>query len=207
MASVLSLQQGWGKDEQPKFQVNGQFKPLRDSVNAGDSMSAATSFRISADTAASVFLWEWFTTKPYVDSGDVRFIGSVYSESAFLFPFGPQLTSAPWPCWSIAAAPAADKASVSAFLAALQPHVVDFDSEASRAGPAVDFVEKTFGQQRADVEDWLKTVKYEHQLAEVSELVVRKTLGVLQEAGVVPKEGQEWDMATFIDTDVAKVVA
>jgi hypothetical protein len=37
MASVLSLQQGWGPDELPKFQVNGQFKPLRDSVNAGDS--------------------------------------------------------------------------------------------------------------------------------------------------------------------------
>jgi len=30
---------------------------------------------------ASVFLWEWFTTKPYVDSGEVRFIGSVYSTS------------------------------------------------------------------------------------------------------------------------------
>lgn len=42
MASVLSLQQGWGKDEQPQFKVNGQFKPLRDSVNAGESTSAAT---------------------------------------------------------------------------------------------------------------------------------------------------------------------
>ena len=31
---------------------------------------------------ASVFLWEWFTTKPYADSGEVRFIGSVYSMSA-----------------------------------------------------------------------------------------------------------------------------
>ncbi|BEI81260.1 hypothetical protein CcaverHIS002_0204200 [Cutaneotrichosporon cavernicola] len=176
MASVLSLQQGWGPDEQPKFQVNGQFKPLRDSVNAGDT---------------SVFLWEWFTTKPYVDSGEVRFIGSVYT---------------PWPCWSIAAAPAANKEAVKTFLSKLQPHVIDFDSEASRAGPAIDFVEKTFGQQRTDVEEWLKTVKWEHRLAEVSEAVVRKTLGVLQEAGVVPKEGQQWDMATFVDTDVAKIV-
>lgn len=96
---------------------------------------------------------------------------------------------------------------MSSFLAALQPHVVEFDSDESRAGPAVDFVEKTFGQQRADVEEWLKTVKWEHRLAEVSEDVVRKTLDVLQEAGVVPKEEQKWDMATFVDTDVAKVVA
>lgn len=35
----------------------------------------------TANTApASVFLWEWFTTKPYVDSGEVRFIGSVESK-------------------------------------------------------------------------------------------------------------------------------
>ena len=31
---------------------------------------------------ASIFLWEWFTTKPYVDSGEVRFIGHVDSESS-----------------------------------------------------------------------------------------------------------------------------
>lgn len=45
--------------------VKGQFKPLRDSVNDGTT---------------SAFMWEWFTTKPYVDSGEVRFIGSVYSK-------------------------------------------------------------------------------------------------------------------------------
>lgn len=35
----------------------------------------------SFSLSASVFLWEWFTTKPYADSGEVRFIGSVYSRS------------------------------------------------------------------------------------------------------------------------------
>lgn len=52
MASVLSLQQKWSEEEQPNFKgmpsfslivqslylsVNGQFKPLRDSVNSGES--------------------------------------------------------------------------------------------------------------------------------------------------------------------------
>lgn len=60
--------------------VEGQFKPLRDSVNAGDS-----EWRLCLVlTSASVFLWEWFTTKPYVDSGEVRFIGSVYSKPSVL---------------------------------------------------------------------------------------------------------------------------
>lgn len=73
MASVMSLQEGWKESEQPKFQVQGSFKPLRDSVNEGET---------------SAFLWEWFTTKPYADSGEVRFIGSVYSELNFRFIIG-----------------------------------------------------------------------------------------------------------------------
>lgn len=46
----------------------------------------STAGRVSCSTdslahhAAAAFLWEWFTTKPYVDSGEVRFIGSVLSE-------------------------------------------------------------------------------------------------------------------------------
>ena len=26
------------------------------------------------DGTTSAFMWEWFTTKPYVDSGEVRFV-------------------------------------------------------------------------------------------------------------------------------------
>lgn len=111
---------------------------------------------------------------------------------------------APWPCWSIAAARTAPKPAVTTFLADLQPYVRNFDSAESRAGPAVDYVVETFGQQRADVEEWLKTVKWEANLAEVSEGVVRKTLGVLEKAGVVKPGDYPIDM--FVDGDVAKVV-
>jgi hypothetical protein len=86
MASVLSMNEKWSG--QPKFKgklggisaltaVNGQFKPLRDSVNSGESMSPC----LYLLRLASAFLWEWFTTKPFVDSGEVRFIGSVLSMS------------------------------------------------------------------------------------------------------------------------------
>lgn len=52
MASVLAMNEGWTEADVPKFKgaylslhdvaeadavVNGQFKPLRDSVNAGES--------------------------------------------------------------------------------------------------------------------------------------------------------------------------
>lgn len=120
----------------------------------------------------------------------MRFLGSVYT---------------PWPCWSIAASPDADKAEVSAFLAALQPYVREFDSEASRAGPAVEFVSETFGQKPEDVREWLKSVKWEQDLAQVSEGVLKTTLVTLEKAGVVMDSS--YKIGDFVNTDVAEVVA
>jgi hypothetical protein len=39
--------------------VNNDIKGLLDSVN---------------DRSTSAFMWEWFTTKPWLDSGEVRFV-------------------------------------------------------------------------------------------------------------------------------------
>ncbi|WWD00706.1 hypothetical protein V866_007641 [Kwoniella sp. B9012] len=176
MASVLSLNEGWTEDEQPEFKVNGQFKPLRDSVNSGET---------------SVFLWEWFTTKPYVDSGEVRFIGSVYT---------------PWPCWHIAASPSSSSSQISQFLTSLQPYVRKFNSPEAREKDDVDFVTSHFGHQREDVVEWLKSVKWEEDLLQVRENVVRDTLRVLAKAGVVKPEAESLDIGTFVNTDVAQIV-
>lgn len=100
----------------------------------------------------------------------------------------------------------ADNTAVSSFLSALQPHVVGFNSEESRAGPAVHYVAKTFDQKPEDVAEWLKTVRWETSLPEVSEETVRKTLGVLEKASVV-KPREDWDMGMFVNTNVAKVIA
>ncbi|TXT13162.1 hypothetical protein VHUM_01563 [Vanrija humicola] len=176
MASVLALREGWTKDEYPKFEVKGQFKPLRDAVNSGET---------------SVFLWEWFTTKPYVDSGEVRFIGSVET---------------PWPSWSFAAANKANATKVADFLSALQPHVREFDSKGAREGSDIAFVTHTFGQAEADVKEWLQTVKWEHHLPEVSDSVVRTTLTVLEKAGVVKPRDGPWPVDQFVNTEIAKIV-
>lgn len=58
MAYVMALQQGWATD-QLKFKVNNNIRGLIDSVNDGSS---------------SAFMWEWFTTKPFVDGQEVRFV-------------------------------------------------------------------------------------------------------------------------------------
>ncbi|KGB80177.2 hypothetical protein CNBG_6015 [Cryptococcus deuterogattii R265] len=176
MASVLSLQQKWSEEEQPKFKVNGQFKPLRDSVNSGET---------------SVFLWEWFTTKPYVDSGEVRFIGSVYS---------------PWPCWHIAASPSVPSSIIKTFLASLQPYVQHFNSPEARVSEDIEFVHNFFGHKEEDIAEWLQSVKWEEQLAEVKEDVVKETLAVLRKAGVVPEGAENMKLEDIVNAEVATIV-
>ncbi|KAJ7773434.1 hypothetical protein B0H16DRAFT_1512339 [Mycena metata] len=57
MAFVMALQQGW-PTENLKFQINNDIRGLLNSVNDGST---------------SAFMWEWFTTKPFVDAGEARF--------------------------------------------------------------------------------------------------------------------------------------
>jgi hypothetical protein len=77
MAYVMALQQGWDTNEmrfqgmwrpfcavqikgsEKYFTVNNDIQGLIDSVNDGSS---------------SAFMWEWFTTKPYADAGECRFV-------------------------------------------------------------------------------------------------------------------------------------
>ena len=75
MTYVMALQQGWPTDDL-KFQgtfsiicrhaniyiraVNNDIRGLLNSVEDGST---------------SAFMWEWFTTKPFVDAGEGRFVG------------------------------------------------------------------------------------------------------------------------------------
>ncbi|KAG7571110.1 hypothetical protein FFLO_00935 [Filobasidium floriforme] len=176
MASVMALREKWSQADQPTFEVKGSFQPLRDSVNSGET---------------SVFLWEWFTTKPYADSGEVRFIGSVYT---------------PWPCWMIAASPAADADQVSQLLTALGEYTTEFDSKSKRESENVGYVAKTFGQREEDVKEWLGTVAWYHDLLAVERKVVTDTLEVLGQAGVVKRPSEGWDVDAFVDQRIAKVI-
>jgi hypothetical protein len=104
--------------------VKNDIRGLIDSVNDGTT---------------SAFMWEWFTTKPFVDAGEVRFIGSVPT---------------PWPSWLIAAHPSQDRApsdKLNAFLQALSKYVVAFDTPETRAGPNVQFIKEKFGYPEEDI--------------------------------------------------------
>ncbi|KAG9314999.1 hypothetical protein JVU11DRAFT_4108 [Chiua virens] len=173
MAYVMALQQGWPTDGL-RFQINNDIRGLIDSVNDGST---------------SAFMWEWFTTKPFADKGECRFIGEVPT---------------PWPSWLIAAHPTrAAPSDVRQFLDKLTGYVRTFSSPEHRAGPSVAFIQQTFGYPEADVKAWLQAVTYPDDCAEIPEHVITNTLAVLEKAGVAtaPHEGR-FDVAEFVDTSV-----
>lgn len=144
---------------------------------------------------------EWFTTKPFADSGEVRFIGSVPT---------------PWPSWTIAASTSVDDALLSTFLTRLHEAIQAFANPDTRAsGAAADWIVNHHGYQRADVLAWLDTVRWSGEqtpnpatscihhgqnatTCTVSKDVLTNTLDVLDKAGVVHPPPQGWDLASFV---------
>ncbi|PWN50522.1 hypothetical protein IE53DRAFT_362301 [Violaceomyces palustris] len=200
MASVMALQNGWtdaeGKVKDIEFKVNDTFENLRKGVNQ------------VAGLETSCFMWEWFTTKPYVDSKEVRFIGSVPT---------------PWPSWTIASSVAttlsdpAQTKRLDEFLIKLDESITSFANPTSRAdGTAAAFIKSEHPDYKPeDVEQWLKTVRWAGEqtpteagaalptgqntgTTSVSEETLRSTLATLEKAGVVSTPTGGWESEAFV---------
>ncbi|GAC95458.1 possible thiamine biosynthesis enzyme [Pseudozyma hubeiensis SY62] len=209
MASVMALQHGWntttiggGADAgsaEIEFKVNDTFQNLRDGVNGKEG----------AET--SCFMWEWYTTKPYVDSGEVRFIGNVPT---------------PWPSWTIAAscntALSNSSTKLAEFLAKLQESIREFaNTETRQNGQAKEWIVNHHQYKEEDVESWLKTVRWVGEdmtdpegvkvpttgqnttTQTVSSETIKETLQVLEKAGVL---NSDIDVKVFVD-DEKRLVA
>ncbi|KIY44147.1 periplasmic binding protein-like II [Fistulina hepatica ATCC 64428] len=175
MAHVMALRQGWPTDNL-RFQVNNDIRGLIDSVNDGST---------------SAFMWEWFTTKPFVDAGEVKFIGSVPT---------------PWPSWLIAAHPTrAARQELSAFLSSLTKYVRAFDAAENRTSKNVEFIKEVFGYPQADVEEWLKTVGYPEDCATIPSKVITDTMSVLERTGFIQAPEGGFVIENFVDTSVTRL--
>jgi len=107
--------------------------------------------------------------------------------------------------WTIAASPNADKAAVTTFLDKLSGFARSFDSDESRSGAAVDYIESTHHYARQDIVDWLKTVRWQHDCRVVERSVITHTLDVLTTAGAIQAPSDGWQPDAFVDTEVAKL--
>ncbi|GAA5970216.1 hypothetical protein JCM8115_000779 [Rhodotorula mucilaginosa] len=184
MASYMALREGWtdkdGKVEPIQFEVLDSFKNLRDGVNDG---------------RAAAFMWEHFTTKPYLN--EVRFIGNVPT---------------PWHSWAIVATPSTLSPSspqhtqLQKFLSELSTSIHAFDAPEARESSSKEFVETTWEYPREDVEAWLKQVEYpKGEVNEISKSMVESTLSTLVAAGVLSEPSAGWNLEDFVDTSVAKL--
>ncbi|GJE88682.1 periplasmic binding protein-like II [Phanerochaete sordida] len=176
MAYVMALQQGWPTDNL-SFKVNNDIRGLIDSVNDGST---------------SAFMWEWFTTKPYQDAGEVRFIGSVPT---------------PWPSWMIAAHPTrAQDQALKTFLEQLSGYVRAFHSQEKREKEDVEFIKEKFGYPEEDIKAWLATVGYPSDCATIDTKVINETLAVLEKAGFIKSPEGGFKVEHFVNSEVAKLV-
>ncbi|THV07324.1 periplasmic binding protein-like II [Dendrothele bispora CBS 962.96] len=176
MAYVMAFQQGWTTNDM-KFKVNNDIRGLVASVN---------------DDSSSAFMWEWFTTKPWLDKGEVRFIGAVPT---------------PWPSWTIAAKTTAPSEELKQFLATLSTYVKDFDSEESRTEKNIPFIKQRFGYKEEDIQAWLKTVKYPEDCLKLDRKVIEDTLDVLKKAQVIKTEPEGgFKVEDFVSSNVANLV-
>ena len=112
-----------------------QFIIIKNLVGALQSLS---------DHQSDVFYWEKFTTKPYVDSGQLRRLGEYLT---------------PWPCFVIAATDDILSNRANDVIRILRIiHGVNDDF--MRNNKAVSMVSERYGQQQKDVERWFHSTEW-----------------------------------------------
>ena len=173
--SVLADQQGWVGESGELDAKFGEpvvtFPRLRQEVRDG---------------VTDAFLWEYFMTKPFVDSKELAFAGTV---------------SAPWPAFMVAARSMFARDNASKLRDLLQviaegTRIFKQEREASIAR-----VSASFGIQLADAAEWFENIHYS-DTGSISSDSLRETVAALKKARVLT---QECDVNQLVDTAVAIV--
>ena len=128
MAFVCAQQQGWDPATEVQFEAVGNITGARAAL---------------AEDKAQAFMWEKFTTKPYVDSGEFKRVGECMT---------------PWPCFVVAVrdevlAAEGGEAAVLELLRVTKEAAVDF--QANEGGASVAYAAEKYGLQTADANEWL----------------------------------------------------
>lgn len=168
MGFVLADQRGWLSSSSSSASssspyadtvVLDTFANLRRAVNSGE---------------ADFFMWEHFTSKRYYDSGEIRRVGEIYT---------------PWSSWKIvastkltAAGGEMTDARLGDLFAKLDRGIKHFNENHDEA---VRYISTELDYSEEDAREWLKTVKFPEHTKGVDPAVVKKTVEILQKAGVL----------------------
>ena len=152
MAAVDARARGWDPSSL-HYEVVGSLQGARSAL---------------AEGKADAFMWEKFTTKPLVDSGEWRRVGEV---------------DTPWPCFMIAATNDVLERMGPELLEVLR--VVREEAEALELSPdAAEVIGTMYGLEDADVSEWLTGMRWSCQPA-VSHTTLEQVMATLGEVGVL----------------------
>jgi len=153
MAYVLAQTQGW-KPEALEFVVVGGLAQARDAMKDG---------------TIDAFMWEQFTTKPLVYTGEWRCVG---------------ICPTPWPCFAVAAteeALAGKEAAVHLFCATVLRRAAEFKQQ---GGASVCRVSTDFGLKLEDAAEWFSATEWADAVG-VDGQVLEQVVDVLRAVGVL----------------------
>ncbi|SCV02808.1 LAME_0H05380g1_1 [Lachancea meyersii CBS 8951] len=158
MSYVMALQMDFEKPFED-FVVCNDFANLRKSVNSGES---------------DAFMWEYYTSKKFLDSGEIKMLGHV---------------SSPWPSWVVVKRTEADLDAFKRFVQALNAGIDYFNKHKEES---IDLVVSEFGYSKEDAEGWFKTVKYHSDCGNINDLhgVVTGTLHILANTNVLKNKDE-----------------
>lgn len=157
MAFVLAEQQGW-EPERLRFVEVGHLVGAREAMQAQE---------------ADVFLWEKFTTKPVVDSGEWRRVGTCH---------------APWPPFVLASRRGfAEERREDALVLMERIRPLCEAMHQEREATVADIVDR-FGQRPEDVEQWLSDTEWVCEPG-LDEEAIAQVLQRLAGQGVLDPDG------------------
>ncbi|MEB2785823.1 ABC transporter substrate-binding protein [Algoriphagus persicinus] len=118
-----------------------------------------------------MFLWEKYTTKPWVDSKQFKRIGEV---------------SSPWPCFAIIATDKALK-EFGDTIFELRELVYQASKEIQTNRDSIDELAKNYELNIADVKEWLAQTTWATN-AEVSKSQLSACMGIMKELGIITEK-------------------
>ena len=178
MSYVLADQQGWldPSSQDPPFPIEplNTFANLREGVN---------------NSTADFFMWEHFTSKRYYDKGEIKRIGEIYTpwSSWKIVAVKDLLNPHNWSSGPHAAKPAL-KDDLEDALQKINKGVKHFEENQEEA---VEYISTKLDYSEEDAREWLKTVRFAHDVRGVDRSVVGNTVKILQKAGVLEEQVDE----------------
>ena len=149
MAYINAQQLGWNTEQDLKFKI---IKNLEGGVRA------------LSNGDADYFLWEKFTTKPFVDEGVFRRIGECPT---------------PWPCFVIAARDELINSDSSSLKTILE--IINTITKKFKTIPEIDqIISKRYEQKKTDVQQWLSQTEWsQHKIDKKTIEIVQNKLMAL----------------------------